>query len=946
MKKKLIIIMAYRIVIIFLSLLLCITKVSNAQSIVIENTPTNIITNHPFGIQARILNSLGQTDLSFNGNVIISLHNGQGSLVSTSGLTKAVSNGVCIWNDLYYNAVDTFRVRAEISSILPVIMDTFSNVIHCINSNIIGNGNATLGYPFSISFGYSRSASLYSSAEVGFFGNLAEFAWFVETPSVEPIPIKIFIKTTQDTAIKRNAWDSLKIGAIMVYDGIQTFNNIGWHSIYLDNIYNYQNNNLLIFCEANYGNNGNANEPKFTYSLMDYKHASNYNNITPPADSVFVNNFRPNIKILLQTQKTISNIQVSHANNTAKIGSNNNPILLITANILGNSGSIFLDSIKVNGLNTDVNDIKDNGVKLFLTDKAIFNTNTQIGTGISFNNSNIVTFTSPIDLPPSKAYLWLSYDISCTAHRFDTLDAFISPNNIIINHLNFSSITHNTPEYTLIDTTIINANAYTIRHITCAGSDFDGIVSSNAQGSNNGYSYKWERNGTSISVEKMVDSLYTGLYRLIVFDSICTNIYGRDSTNINDAPWKIIIPNDTMICSGNEMGILATYIGNFPSHVPCLSNCDMDTNHCIPSFNYGSANDYISKVELNRNISLSTYPSHGQYQDFTGDIFGNFLEGRTDTISLTINNSSNVTEYVVVFIDWNRDGTFNQPEDSIFVGLSTFQGTHTFIKAINVPTSISSGNTRMRVSTRWNAPAESCNTLGYGESEDYTVSLWKYGTPEYHWILPNNSLDTGWLYNVNSISSLDTGVYTFHLVYGTCADSERVNIDVHPFPNVTYDAPFVTCNNDTTINLEGGSGLPSGGTFLYSGNGVNANQFNPSVSGQGQHNITFTYTLNGCSDDATSSIQVLDCVGIDENANNTLVNIYPIPAQQSFTIESTNDNFIQIIMYDINGKKIFTSEPLKDIYQYNIETLSFEKGMYLLKIIFNKNILTKMIIIN
>lgn len=61
------------------------------------------------------------------------------------------------------------------------------------------------------------------------------------------------------------------------------------------------------------------------------------------------------------------------------------------------------------------------------------------------------------------------------------------------------------------------------------------------------------------------------------------------------------------------------------------------------------------------------------------------------------------------------------------------------------------------------------------------------------------------------------------------------------------------CAGSSAFTLSGGS--PAGGT--YSGTGVSAGKFNPSVTGAGTFNITYSYTnINGCTATATKSIKV------------------------------------------------------------------------------------------
>ncbi len=82
-----------------------------------------------------------------------------------------------------------------------------------------------------------------------------------------------------------------------------------------------------------------------------------------------------------------------------------------------------------------------------------------------------------------------------------------------------------------------------------------------------------------------------------------------------------------------------------------------------------------------------------------------------------------------------------------------------------------------------------------------------------------------------------------------CSGSAQANIVVNPLPVVSAGAYSTLCASGLPQNL---IGSPTGGVF--SGTGVSANQFNPSV---GTQTVTYTFTdANGCSSSATAIIVV------------------------------------------------------------------------------------------
>ena len=91
-------------------------------------------------------------------------------------------------------------------------------------------------------------------------------------------------------------------------------------------------------------------------------------------------------------------------------GTNNNPVLRVEFNVLGNNGTLTLDSISINSLNTSDDDIVTNGVKLYYTEDTIFSSGNLIAT--SNFSSGIVNFDNlNHSLPRGITSMWLTYDI-------------------------------------------------------------------------------------------------------------------------------------------------------------------------------------------------------------------------------------------------------------------------------------------------------------------------------------------------------------------------------------------------------------------------------------------------------------------------------------------------------------------------------------------------------
>ncbi|MGO3182494.1 MAG: M4 family metallopeptidase [Aequorivita sp.] len=128
--------------------------------------------------------------------------------------------------------------------------------------------------------------------------------------------------------------------------------------------------------------------------------------------------------------------------------------------------------------------------------------------------------------------------------------------------------------------------------------------------------------------------------------------------------------------------------------------------------------EYIGRVELN---TIDNASGAQKYSDFT-DISTSLSEGTTYTVTVTPTwNGSKYNEGVAVWIDYNDDNDFTDPGELVFSKSastsSPVSGTFT------VPSGTIGGETRMRVSMKYNGIPTPCETFSYGEVEDYTINL-------------------------------------------------------------------------------------------------------------------------------------------------------------------------------------------------------------------------------
>lgn len=129
------------------------------------------------------------------------------------------------------------------------------------------------------------------------------------------------------------------------------------------------------------------------------------------------------------------------------------------------------------------------------------------------------------------------------------------------------------------------------------------------------------------------------------------------------------------------------------------------------------ADEFIDYVGIG-GIANTTGANAG-YGNFTS-LTGNLPYGSNTIVVSAGFSGSAYTEFWAVWIDFNKNGTFETTEQMV-AGSSSLSTNLSY--AFTVPTSALAGATRMRVSMKYNAAPTACETFPYGEVEDYTVNI-------------------------------------------------------------------------------------------------------------------------------------------------------------------------------------------------------------------------------
>ena len=169
-------------------------------------------------------------------------------------------------------------------------------------------------------------------------------------------------------------------------------------------------------------------------------------------------------------ERELSHFETEQAStNFMPTGSFNNPILKSEIRVIGNTGSLKLNTYTAHSMNTSDTDLAPSGVKLYFTESEVFNTQNLIGAATDFNNG-VVTFTNlDFELPTGYSYVWLTYDIDENAQQGNYADAYIPKDGVIIAGENLPETDHSPQGRRIIYKTIFYDNFETDKNWILTG---------------------------------------------------------------------------------------------------------------------------------------------------------------------------------------------------------------------------------------------------------------------------------------------------------------------------------------------------------------------------------------------------------------------------------------------------------------------------------------------
>lgn len=128
--------------------------------------------------------------------------------------------------------------------------------------------------------------------------------------------------------------------------------------------------------------------------------------------------------------------------------------------------------------------------------------------------------------------------------------------------------------------------------------------------------------------------------------------------------------------------------------------------------------EYIDNVTIGTlNNTSGSNAGYGDYTTLTT------AAGLGTTVNLSVGlfkSNAGDNEYVSIFIDYNRDGDFDDAGETAY----SANGTSTpFVGSFIIPGTANVGLTRMRVSMQFGSAPLTCGSYTYGEVEDYLINI-------------------------------------------------------------------------------------------------------------------------------------------------------------------------------------------------------------------------------
>ncbi len=265
-----------------------------------------------------------------------------------------------------------------------------------------------------------------------------------------------------------------------------------------------------------------------------------------------------------------------------------------------------------------------------------------------------------------------------------------------------------------------------------------------------------------------------------------TNIYVRLKSGLAAGDYNSA---NITVSSTNATSLNITCSGTVTSPTYCASSGNTGWQTSITLVNFNTISKTSTKISgYDDNTTLSTLVS----------------KNVSYNLSVNLNSDGNYVIHAKAWIDWNQNGVFTDVGESYSLGTTTnsANGATTLSPlSITVPGTALFGNTRMRVSARFDSEPTACETNFDGEVEDYTIVVIPNGVP----------------YISCSPSSISSFTYPY-----TAGPSAIQSFSV--YGSSLTENVIVSASNSFEVSLLGGASFSSQPFVTAPASGGNVNQ--------------------------------------------------------------------------------------------------------------------------
>ncbi|MFT6137796.1 MAG: Leucine-rich repeat (LRR) protein [Salibacteraceae bacterium] len=561
---------------------------------------------------------------------------------------------------------------------------------------------------------------------------------------------------------------------------------------------------------------------------------------------------------------------------------NNSLTTLLTSNPV-------LTNIKCNNNSLTTLDVSQNGLLDYLN--CAFNSINTLdltqNTALNLLACGYNSITS-LDVSQNTALTFLN----CSSNQLNTLDvangsnanitAFYADGNTNLTCITVDDVNYSTTNWTNIDAGTSFSTNCPACTITIPDANFKAYLVGNTLINTNG----------NTEIECSEASTFTG-------DINCTNQSISDLTGL-----EAFTALDQLFCNSNALSTIDvtanTLLTRLDFNNNNVSTIDLSANNLLKSLN--SQSNQLQSLNLSANIDLEQVDIRNNpvtSLDIVNNVALIDLNCRNTSIS-SLNTASNVNLAYLV-CDQN---SINSLDFSSNINLLEIFCNDNLLTSLN----LANGNN------------SSVNYLDATNNSNLTciqVDDVAYSTTNWMQIDPSSSFSTDCsvIVLINSITVQgQAGVSTITTQGGT------LQIEADVLPANADDGTYTW----SVFNQTGSATIDANGLLTASTNGI----------------VSVTATANDASGETGSMIVTISNqdLGINENAVNALVKLYPNPVQNELFVESKDEQITEMTILDYSGRVV---KVITNTNANSIDVSELNQGVYLLKVSTGNGVSTK-----